>query len=1158
MLQNRAVLPFQPRSVLLKLSGALMTAMLCVLSVWSQESRGTIVGMVSDQSGAAVAGATVEVVHRAQGVKQVFRTNQSGLFQAPYLIPGEYEVSASMEGFKRAVRPTVNVQVGDRVSVDLVLEVGLPEQSVTVTAESPLLESATGSVGQVIDTKRITELPIAHGQPFALIGLAAGVSQNNTSATLDRPFEPTHIIGYAINGTRQNRSDITIDGIPSTATANANEVTASYVPPADIVQEFKVQSATFDAQFGNTEGGVTNISIKSGTNDLHGSAYYYKMAPELFANNWLANAQNQPRTEFDYDRWGGSAGGPVFIPKFYDGRNRTFFMWGYEQFKESRPRNNGVQTTLTEANMQGDFSALLSVGSQYQIYNPFTRREVRPGVYAADPFPNNIIPDALISPVAKGLLQYWPKPLSPGLPDGRLNLQEPNLLEVIDYFNHTVRVDHNITENDRLSTRVSYYDRDSNYNNYFKTLATGQWFQFFSRAASADYVKVLSPTLVLNTRYGYNRFIRNTAMNPEARGFDLTSVGFPAAYANQIPPDLRTFPGIDIAGYQGTNASQEFRPNDTHAFVATLNQTLGRHALKYGFEFRSYRETAVFSGNDAVGRFTFNTNYTRGPESTSPAAPNNLGQSAAAFLLGLPSTASVNRVASYAEQSTSYSGFIHDDWRVNDRLTLNIGVRYEVEGALRERYNRSLRGFDPTATVTLGGQTYNGMATMPGVGGEPSGLYNTPKNNILPRFGFAYKLTDKTVLRGGYGIYYGFLGQRRGDVILTGFTRTTTLNATSNNIDFVNTLSNIFTTPILEPRPPAEIPASLMGTGYSFFNENPKTSQQQRWQLNLQRELGGGWVVEAGYVGNRGTRIEITRNINALPLSYLSTSPVRDEATNTFLNGQVANPLAGLLPGTSLNNAQVARSQLLRPFPLYGDLNTTTNQGYTWYHSLQASAQKRFANNYTLLFSYTFSKFMQATEYLNAADPMPTEVISDADTPHRFSASGIYELPFGRGKAFLNNSGPVVSRIVGGWQVQGIFTYQSGRPITFNNGANSGIIFNGNFADLKKDKPTFESWFNTDGFVRAANQQLISNVRTFPLRFSNLRHDSLKNVDLSVIKGTAITDTVTLQFRAEALNAFNTPNFGNVDIVQTSATFGRVTSVYNYARRIQLGLRLVF
>jgi hypothetical protein len=366
-----------------------LIAMLFALSasVQAQESRGTIVGRVTDQSGAAIPAAKVDVTNKAQGVTQSLLANETGLYQATFLLPGQYEVTVEAPGFKKAVRQTVDVNVGDRVTVDIVLEVGATEQSVTVTSESPLLETATASTGQVIDTKRITELPIAHGQPFALIGLSAGVSQNTTSATLDRPFEPTHIIGYAIAGTRQNRSDITIDGIPSTATANANEVIASYVPPADIVQEFRVQTATYDAQFGNTEGGVTNISIKSGTNDFHGTGYYYAMRPELFANSWFANANRQPRTDFNYHRYGGSIGGPVTIPKIYDGKNRTFFMYGYEGIRESRPRNNGVKTTLTDANKTGDFSALLALpnGSQYQIYNPLTRRETAPGSGISSP-----------------------------------------------------------------------------------------------------------------------------------------------------------------------------------------------------------------------------------------------------------------------------------------------------------------------------------------------------------------------------------------------------------------------------------------------------------------------------------------------------------------------------------------------------------------------------------------------------------------------------------------------------------------------------------------------------------------------------------------------------------------------------------------------------
>jgi len=1138
------------------------------LPLAAQESRGTIVGKISDQSGASVPNATVEVTNKGQGVKQTFSTNDTGLYQAPYLIPGEYQITVSAQGFKKALRSDVTVNVGDRINIDVVLEIGAADQSVTVTAESPLLDTATGSIGQVVETKRVAELPIAHGQPLQLMGLASGVAYTG-SATLDRPFEPTHIAAFAMNGTYANRSDITIDGIPSTATANANEVTASYVPPQDMVAEFKVQGATFDAQFGNTEGGVTNISIKSGSNAFHGSAYYYKQAPALFANNWFANAASQPRTEFNYDRYGGSFTGPVWIPKLYNGKNRTFFSYGPERFKDSRPRNNGTPTTLTDDMKNGNFSALLNPALNpinaevhpYQIFNPLTRRETAPGsgVFQADPFPNNVIPANLINNVSKNLLKFWPSPTSPGLLNGEQNFQQPNILEVTDYFNHTIRFDHNLTDMQRLSYRWSSYDRDSNYNNYFANLSTGENFQFVSRATSLDYVNTLTSSMVFNIRYGYNRFIRVTANNPESNGFDLTSLGFPASYNAQIPAEIRSFPGINFTGYQGTNVGGEYRPNDTHALIGSLMQTVGAHAIKYGTEFRSYRENAVFDGNDTVGRFNFDAAYTRGPLSTSTTAPGSLGQSAAAFLLGLPTSSTVVRASSYAEQSTSWGFFVHDDWRVNSRLTLNMGIRLEFETPLEERFGRSIAGFDPNANIVVNGRGYRGAFAV----GQPGqGLFNTPKSNWMPRFGFAYQINRSTVVRGGYGIYYGFLGQRRGDVQRNGFSRTTTINATTNNLTFPNTLSNVFTTPLQEPLGADQIPATLVGTGnQGFFLQDPKTPQNQRWQLSIQRELPGSWLLDAAYVGNRGTRLEITRDINAVPGQFYTTSQVRDQALITSMGAQITNPFGGqLLVSGGLNNPTYARSQSLRPFPYYSDLTTSTNQGYTWYHSLQLNISKRFSHGFTMQGAYTWSKFMEAMGYLNPFDASPAEVISGADRPHRFVMSGIYELPFGRGKRWAHTSNPVVSRSIGGWQLNGIFTYQSGFPIGFAGGNPAGNnIFTGNFADLPIENPTVERWFNTDaGFNKNAQQQLQWNVRTFPFRDPRLRSDALENIDLSVIKNTSIREGMNIQFRAEALNAFNSPHFAAPNMDPTNASFGRVTGVLNYARRLQLGIRFVF
>jgi hypothetical protein len=521
-------------------------------SLMAQESRGAIVGTVSDASGAVIAGANVEILNIEMGTKVSLSTNAVGQYVTTFLIPGTYRISVENSGFKKFVRDGVELRVNDRLTVDVALQIGNADQSVTVAGDTPLLNTESASLGTVIDRRRVAELPLPHGNPMFLIGLASGVSFTR-DPRLDRPFEPTHIVGYTMDGTRANRSDITIDGAVATATAGSGEVIASYVPPADTVAEFKVQTATFDASMGNTEGGVTNISMKSGTNEFHGTAYYVNMNPTLFANDFFANANRIARPDFYYHRWGGSAGAPIVIPKLYNGKNRTFFMYGYEGIREARPRNNGNPTVPTEAMKGGDFTQLLALNSSYQIFNPFTRRAVAGGRFQQDPFPGNRIPSSLFNPISKKVLdEFYPKPLTAGNPDGTNNYLRPELLERANYFTHSIRVDHNLTEKHRMFARLNWYDRNSDYNNYFNNLVTGEWFLFASRAATMDHVWTINPSTVLNLRYGYNRFVRGTNANPEQRGFDLTSLGFPASYANQIPQDIRRFPRFDIAGYQGT------------------------------------------------------------------------------------------------------------------------------------------------------------------------------------------------------------------------------------------------------------------------------------------------------------------------------------------------------------------------------------------------------------------------------------------------------------------------------------------------------------------------------------------------------------------------------------------------------------------------------
>lgn len=1178
----------------------------------AQEARGTIAGTVMDGNKAVVPGAVVTITNVAMGTNNEVPTNESGLYTATYLIPGTYRIVVEAPGFKKYIREGIALQVNDKLEIDAILEVGGSQETVTVTADAGVIETGTASMGQVVDSRRVSELPTPHGDPFFLIGLAGGTTfgaaaVGGRDVRLDRPFEPTHITGYSIDGTRPNRGDVTIDGAPSTSVANAFEVTASYVPPTDIIQEVKVQTASFDAQFGNTEGGVTNIVIKSGTNDLNGSAYWVKMPSKLSANDFYANRNGTPRPSIPYDRPGFTLTGPVRLPKIYDGRNRTFFSWGYEYIKDIRTRNNGNRTVPTDAMKAGDFSQLLAIGSNYQIFNPYSRR-LSGGVFVLDPFrcdgagnpivpaangtqtggtPCNKLPTQLINPVARNIVdQYWPSPLNPpSNADGSNNYLQPDLVETARYYTNTIRIDHVISSKQRMFARASWYTRNSDYNNYFRNLATGQEFQFISRQFTIDDVYAFNPTTILNVQYSYNRFIRVDGQNSEGDGFDLTSVGFPARYQALVPEDKRHFPAIGLNGYLGTRINDEFRPNDIHSVRAVVNKALDTHSLKFGTEFRAYRENSFNNINDWTGRFNFTGDLVRGPNSNSPGAPNDRGQSFAQFLLGLPSQTDsyIARLADYAEQSTSWGFFVHDDWRVKPRLTLNLGLRYEFEGALTERYNRSVRNLDfgyiqpieeaararyalnPVAGLPADQFAVRGGLTFAGVNGEPRGVYSTPKRNLMPRFGFAYQLTGdgKTVVRGGYGVYYGFLGQRRGDVNQTGFSQNTPFTVLDpTGLRIVNTLSNPFPDGVQEPVGAGAGFQTNIGNAVTFFNPAPDTGKMQRWQLGIQRELPYGFLVEAAYVGNKGSDIEINRNLNATPLQFLSTSPFRDAAVESFLGGNVPNPFRGLLPSNTTigQGTNIIRERLLRPFPHFDTVNSSTNEGESWYHSGQLNVQKRFSKGYTVNLAYTWSKFIEATDLLNQADAAPTKIISAFDAPHRLAVSWIYELPIGRGKAFGDTNNPVLSRLLGGWQVTGIYAWQVGPPLNF---ATNAIYLGGEIA-LPEDQRTLERWFDTSRFNRTSSvQPTARNIRTFPLRFSSLRAENVNNVDLSLFKNTAVTEGTKIQLRVDLINAFNHPwlfSGGQIQMNPTANNFGQITAgnQANYARRVQLMLKFLF
>jgi hypothetical protein len=1134
----------------------------------SQEFRATLSGTVTDLSGAAIPGASITAVNLATQSKSATVSSQEGNYVIPFLQPGQYSLKVEHAGFQVLERSPLELRVNDRLRLDVQLQVGELTERVTVTAEGPLVEAADASLGSVVDSRRIAELPVPHGNPYALIQLSSGVTFAGNPQR-DRPYD-YYATQYAIGGARADMNELTIDGSPASATYNKNQVVPSEGPPADIVSEFKVQTATFDASVGQTMGGAVNISLKSGTNQLHGAGYFYKMAPDWNANDFFANKAGRPVTDFFYSRWGASASGPVMLPKIYNGRNRTFFLWGYEGIHESRPRGS-TTTVPTEKEKASDFSDLLQVGSNYQIYDPNTRTLLSNGRIQSQPFAGNILPNSRLSPIAQKILSYYPAANTAGTVDGGNNYTYPNQPENVIYYTHIWRLDHNINDRQRIFGRSNLSRRVSDYDNWSHNIMTGQWFKFFTRSANLDDVYTITPTLISNLRFAYTRFIRTYDGHPDSVSFDLSSLGLPASYTNLIPKAVSRFPYVTISGFASSYNGILFRPTETYSWGGSLQKVAGNHGLKFGAEYRVYRENQYNIDHLSTGEFDFGNGWTQGPLDNSTAAPR--GQALAGMLLGLPTGGAVDRRASYAEQSTVWSLYAQDDWKVTRHLTVNLGVRYELEGPLTERFNRSILGIDPSAALPFEAQVkaayaanptpevpasqfnVRGGLTFAGVNGLPRGLYNRDTNNVMPRLGVAYQISNRTVFRAGYGISFGFMGARRSDVIQNGFTqRTNLVPSLDNGLTFRATLANPYPEGILNPTGSSLGAMQDVGNSITPINQNMVAPRLQHWQVSLQRELPGRMALEVGYIGSYGDDIETTRSLTPFALQYLSASPFRDQKNIDYWTTPLPNPFYPLLPGTGKSGTTLQRASLVRPYPQFTGVSLNTYEGNSWYNALELKLEKRFSRGFTFQAAYTWSKFLEATGFLNEADPKPERAISDQDFPHRASLSGIYEFPFGRGKKFAPSAGPIAARIIGGWQLQGMYVYQSGGAIGLGN-----ILFLGDIHDIPLSGRDPNKWFNTAaGFNRVSTDQLSYNLRTFPSRLSGLRMDGMNNFDISVLKETKILESIRTQFRAEFLNTLNHPMFNPPDASPTSTSFGVVSSQKNFARRIQLGLKVVF
>lgn len=1140
----------------------------------AQESRATIVGQIFDSTGAVVPRATITVLNTGTHFKNETQTNDQGHYTVPYLIPGMYTVTVVATGFKMVER-NVELRIDDRLQLDFSLEIGQTTQTVQVTATTPLLQTANANLGQIIDTRRLADLPNQFGSAFSLIYLEPGVVDVYRAGNIRQSTDELQTIlasGLSINGSGGNTGDYAIDGVPNTQTNWGTSFLNS--PPVDAVQEFKVETA-FDASEGHTSGTIMNVSLKTGTNQPHGTAWVSIGKPGWNANDFFNNKYGEPRGNFGYHRFGATFSGPVYIPKIYDGRNRTFFFYSYENYNLAEPDGFlGTVPTAKEAN--GDFSDLLALGPQYQIYDPATIAPAGNGRFSIQPFAGNVIPADRISPIAQAMLKHYPAPNTTGTADGTNNYANQNYMSPELYYNNIINVSHSITERQRLSIRLTQnQNKQGPYRKWWNDIATGESFVGLGQQAAVDYVYTVSPTVVMDLRYGFNRF--NAAGRPDRLGFDPSQLGFGSQFTGLIQPAWIAFPSVFTEGL--SNLGQEgfyYSIDNDHSLFAGATIQHRSHELKVGADLRAYRKNTFYPGA-AAGSFIFDSTYTQGPFDNSPSSPGGIGQGLAALLLGIPTTGELDRNDSEASQSTYYGLYFQDDWRVNQRLTLNLGLRWEYEGPTRERFNRSVTTFDFNAAQPISAQAQANYALNPdpalpvdqfqvrgglqfaGVGGQPRNLWNSSYNNFAPRFGVAYRAANNVAVRGGFGIFPIEIGVPAGNFALQeGYSQYTLLVPTNDNGQtFIATLGNPFPDGVLTPPGNSLGVQTNLGSGVSFYNANIKTPYAMRWAVNIQTVLPRQVLVEVGYVGSRSIRLPASRDYNALPDQYLSTSPFRDQPTIDYLSANVSNPLQGLIPGTSLNGATISRTQLLTPFPEFTSVTAKNYQGYSSYNALQVRAERRFMNGFTGQAAFTWSKRIDATSYLNAGDPMPYRGISFYDRPKVLTFSGIFELPVGRGKALLGDANWAANAVLGGWQLAPVWTYRSGWAYTFGN-----VIFRGNINDipLPSGQRTVDEWFNTDaGFVKDPAQQLADNLRTFPMSFDSVRTGGFNAWDVSLIKKFRFKERYQFELRGEFFNVLNHPNEFEAPITEpTSSAFGQVTSDGALPRTIKVGLKFLF
>ncbi len=922
----------------------------------AQEFRATISGRVTDAQHSVVPSVRISAVQIGTEAKFETVSDHDGLYALPFLPPAAYRLTAEAPGFKRYVRDNLAAGANERLGIDIQMEVGVVSETINVLAEATVLQTTTASTGQVISSAQIENMPVSGRTPLALAQLAFGVVPN-TDPRFTRPFDNAGPSGFSMGGAPAQVNELLIDG----AADNTGDLRVAYNPPMDAVTEVKAESFQADAAYGHSGGGTVNIITRSGTNQFHGTLYEFNQNSAFNATPFFTNKAGAKKPVSRYNQYGGSFSGPIRIPKLLDGRNKVFFLFAYEGVRDALPAPT-TNTMPTAAERAGDFSALLSVGSIYQIYDPLTG-VAQGGRVARQPFANNLIPASRISPIAKNYLQYYAQPNQPGQPNGQANFLSNTDGERNRFYNTLGRLDVNLSDRHKFFFGARNNLRvGSGGNGFGKSVydnpTAGNYLQRLNWGLTFDDVYTISPTILMNSRLNWTRFVE--PQTNFSLGYDSTSLGLPAYLSANAPRKI--LPRVSFSTFTalGSDGGIE-RPLDIFQIFESFTKIQGKHSLKFGVDLRQYRESQLNAGY-SNGTFVFGNSWTNGPLDNSPSAP--IGQDLAAFLLGMPTSGQYDLNAYRQNKNNYYSAYLQDDFRVRPNLTLNLGLRLEGETPTTERYNRTINGFDNTtpsliAAKAIAAYTANPIAEVPvsqfKVNGGPifaapgnTGIYATPKANFSPRIGFAWTpgAIGKTVVRGGAGVYYfpyGIAGNNA-----PGFSQTTPLVATNDGfLTAAATLANPFPNGIQRPSGSSLGLATSLGQSITFYDPNPGYAYSTRWQASVQRELFPNVLLEVGYIGNKAVKMPVNHNFNGTPLQFLSTSPTRDQANIDRLSANVPNPFAGLLPGTGLNGSVIARSQLLGAFPQYSGAGGVQGQAFTdgssYFHAFDAHREALLA-----------------------------------------------------------------------------------------------------------------------------------------------------------------------------------------------------------------------